>query len=84
MSATAIFKKLREALDEARVPYFVTGSFVNSAHGVPRSTNDIDIVIAPTREQLSALLKEFPEAEYYSRVVSATARIIGIGPMAST
>jgi hypothetical protein len=66
MSAAAIFKKLREALDEARVPYFVTGSFVSSAHGVPRSTNDIDIVIAPTREQLSALLTEFPEAEYYS------------------
>jgi hypothetical protein len=66
MSATAIFKKLREALEEARVPYFVTGSFVSSAHGVPRSTNDIDVVIAPTREQLSALLTKFPETEYYS------------------
>jgi len=66
MTAGEIFKKLREALDEADVLYFVTGSFVSSAHGVPRSTNDIDIIIAPTREQLTALLAAFPEAEYYS------------------
>lgn len=44
----------------------VTGSFASSAHGTPRATNDIDIVIAPTREQLLALLKQFPEADYYS------------------
>ncbi len=46
------------------VPYFVTGSFASSAHGVPRSTNDIDIVISPTREQLRALLDEFPESDF--------------------
>jgi hypothetical protein len=27
---------------------------------VPRSTNDIDVVIAPTTQQLSALLEQFP------------------------
>jgi hypothetical protein len=31
---------------------------------VPRSTNDIDIVIAPTREQLRALLNHFPSSDY--------------------
>ena len=66
MTAALIFEKLREALDAAQVPYFVTGSFVSSAHGVPRSTNDIDIVIAPTPAQLTALLAEFSAAEYYS------------------
>jgi hypothetical protein len=66
MTATEIFEKLREALAQAHVQYFVTGSFVSSAHGVPRSTNDIDIVIAPTSEQLAVLLAEFSEAEYYS------------------
>jgi hypothetical protein len=48
------------------VPYFVTGSFVSSTHGVPRSTNDIDILIAPTREQLGKLLDLLPDPEYYS------------------
>lgn len=66
MSATEIFTKLREALAAAGVPYFVTGSFVSSAHGVPRSTNDIDIVIAPTPKQLTTLLAAFPAADYYS------------------
>lgn len=44
----------------------VTGSFASSAHGAPRATNDIDIVIAPTQEQLLALLEQFPESGYYS------------------
>lgn len=64
MSVKVVFQKLRAALDAAGVPYFVTGSFASSAHGIPRSTNDIDIVIAPTREQLSALLAQFPESEF--------------------
>lgn len=59
-----MFEKLRAALDAAEIPYFVTGSFASSAHGVPRSTNDIDIVIAPSAPQLSRLLEHFPEAEF--------------------
>jgi hypothetical protein len=34
-------------------------------HGTPRATQDLDIVIAPTRTQLSELLKLFPDTEYY-------------------
>ena len=64
MSVKNVFEKLRAALDVAGIPYFVTGSFASSAHGVPRSTNDIDIVIAPTPAQLRRLLDEFPETEF--------------------
>lgn len=60
-----VLEALRAALESSGVPYMVTGSFASSAHGVPRSTNDIDIVIAPTHSQLLALLEEFPESEYY-------------------
>jgi hypothetical protein len=66
VSAKAVFQKLRSALESSGVPYFVTGSFASSVHGVPRSTNDIDIVIAPTPQQLSALLEQFPESEFAS------------------
>jgi len=59
-----VFEKLRAALEAAKVPYFVTGSFASSAHGVPRSTNDIDIVIAAEPQQLRALLAQFPESEF--------------------
>ena len=64
LSVALVFEKLRAALDAIGVPYFVTGSFASSAHGIPRSTNDIDIVIAPSPEQLQRLLQQFPAAEF--------------------
>ncbi len=65
MNANVIFEKLRDALEAANIPYFVSGSFASSAHGVPRSTNDIDIVIAPPGpEALRRLLDHFPAAEF--------------------
>jgi len=42
----------------------VTGSFVSSVHGVPRATQDIDVIIEPTREQLMTLLQRFGEPAY--------------------
>ena len=64
LSVSIVFEKLRSALEAVGIPYFVTGSFASSAHGVPRSTNDIDIVIAPSRAQIERLLEHFPAAEY--------------------
>jgi hypothetical protein len=66
MNVAAVFEKLRAALEAAQVPYFVTGSLVSSTHGVPRSTNDIDILIAPTPDQLSVLMDALSPPEYYS------------------
>jgi hypothetical protein len=64
VTITVLFTKLRDALNAVGIPYFVTGSFASSVHGVPRSTNDIDIVIAPTEEQLRQLLLQFPQANF--------------------
>lgn len=64
MSVKDVFEKLRAALDAVGIPYFVTGSFASSAHGVPRATNDIDIVISPTREQLNDLLTQFSPTDF--------------------
>jgi len=50
----------------------LTGSYASSIHGTPRATQDIDIVIAPTRAQLAELLKLFPDTAYY---VSADAAL---------
>ena len=35
----------------------LTGSLASSMYGVPRATNDIDLVIAPSRKQLTDLLQ---------------------------
>jgi len=49
-------KKLINALDEAKVPYMLSGSIASSFHGHPRATNDADIVIAPTEKQMNSLV----------------------------
>jgi hypothetical protein len=61
-----LLSRLSPALERAQVPYMLTGSVASSAHGTPRSTRDLDIVIAPTRAQLLALLQEFPSSQYYA------------------
>lgn len=66
MSVQQVLENLRSALDSIGVPYMVTGSLVSSVHGVPRATQDIDVVIEPTREQLSALMEYFGEPTYDS------------------
>jgi hypothetical protein len=43
----------------------LAGSFASSYHGDPRTTNDIDLVIAPTRESLEAFVRSLDPAAYY-------------------
>lgn len=53
------------ALEHADVPYMLTGSVAASRHGQPRSTQDIDFVLAATAESLGRLLRQFPDDDYY-------------------
>lgn len=48
--------ELVRTLERLEVPYMVTGSVASSFHGRPRQTNDADVVIDPTPEQLDALV----------------------------
>jgi hypothetical protein len=65
MNTGDVFARVLAALEAAGVPHMLTGSFASSFHGVPRGTQDIDIVIAPDREQLLALIAKFPASRYY-------------------
>lgn len=65
MSAQEFLVRIRAALDATAVPYMVTGSFASSIHGTPRTTQDVDIVIATKPEQLERLVQCFNETEYY-------------------
>ena len=55
------------ALELHKIPYMVTGSVASSIHGIPRSTNDLDVVIAPTRDQLFGLVQMFTRLRYHVR-----------------
>jgi len=60
-----VFGRVIGALERAGIPYMLTGSFASSYHGAPRATQDIDLVVAPTAEQLRALIRSLPSTEYY-------------------
>jgi hypothetical protein len=53
------------ALDRSRIPHMLTGSFASSYHGDPRTTNDIDLVIDPTREALEGFVRGLDPDHYY-------------------
>ncbi len=59
-------------LGAARVPYMVAGSFASTAHGTPRATQDLDIVIdPPDPSALDALLEGLPPTDYFVDVDAA-------------
>jgi hypothetical protein len=71
MSFPRVLKKITAALDHAGVTYMLTGSFASAYYGSPRSTQDIDFVIASTPAQLRAFVGSLPHGEYYADLDAA-------------
>lgn len=65
MNATESLRRFVDALEQAGVPYMLTGSYASSFHSLPRATRDLDFVIAPTREQIRSLVSALPKDQYY-------------------
>ncbi len=57
--------RLVAALDGAQIPHMVAGSFASVHHGVPRATQDIDVVIAPSGAALKAFVAGLSPQAYY-------------------
>ncbi len=71
MSADDVLARIVSTLERATIPYMLTGSLASSIYGTPRATMDVDIVFAPTEEQLRRLKELMPEAEYYFDLTDA-------------
>jgi len=71
MSAPEVLQRITAALDQAGIAYMLTGSFASAHYGAPRSTQDIDLVIAATVEQLTSLVQNLPSGEYYADLDAA-------------
>lgn len=65
MTFRQIFQRIVVALEDAKIPYMLTGSFASSYHGTPRATQDIDLVVAPTPERVRRFVSSLPRSEYY-------------------
>lgn len=72
MSVKELLAGLRERLDAAGIPFMVVGSFASTVYGPVRTTQDIDVVIAPTQQALEAFLASLSPDDYY--VSEAAAR----------
>lgn len=66
MSFPDVVQRITQAFDRANIAYMLTGSFASVYYGSPRSTQDIDFVIAATPAQLQTLIQSLPGVEYYA------------------
>jgi hypothetical protein len=71
MSLLAVWQRVTAALDHAGIAYMLTGSFASVYYGSPRSTQDIDLVIAANPAQLRAFIEGLPSGEYYADLDAA-------------
>jgi hypothetical protein len=58
--------RLTAKLAAAGIPHMVVGSFASSFHGVPRSSQDLDLVIDPDEVSLQRFLATLSAQEYYA------------------
>jgi len=65
MSQQELLSHVVRILDDLGIDYMVTGSVASSMQGEPRSTHDIDLVVALTESGADKLFDAFPESEYY-------------------
>jgi hypothetical protein len=71
MKLPEVLPKITSSLNAAEIPYMLTGSFASVIYGAPRSTQDIDLVIAPTSEQLQVFVGALPSDQYYADLEAA-------------
>ncbi len=65
--------RLTRLLGEAGIPYMTTGSTSSSIHGRPRATQDVDIVIDSTHDQLDSFISLLGQDYYVSRDAASEA-----------
>lgn len=54
-----------DTFERLGVPYVVGGSLASSLHGIPRSTQDVDLVAAVTAAHVPDLIASFRDVFYY-------------------
>lgn len=66
-------RRLVEMLDKKNIPYMISGSICSGFHGQPRATNDADLVIDPSQEQLISFVSSLGPDYYVSKDVAIQA-----------
>ena len=62
-----VLKEVARRLDDAGIPYMVTGSIAANFYTVPRMTGDIDIVVELSERDIGRFIPLFEKATIWSR-----------------
>jgi hypothetical protein len=73
MTQIRVLGEILDILAELNIPHMVVGSFASGFHGEFRATQDADLVIDPTVEQLDALMERVSGHFYVSPEAAAEA-----------
>ncbi|PYY15298.1 MAG: hypothetical protein DMG60_18030 [Acidobacteria bacterium] len=65
MTIADVFRRITALLDQAGIAYMLTGSFASAYYGAPRTTQDIDLVVSASADQLRSLAHLLPSDTYY-------------------
>lgn len=65
MTLTSFLRTVVEILDDADVPYMVTGSLAAAFYGVARATQDIDVVIEVEGDEIERVVQGLLDAGFY-------------------
>lgn len=61
-----LLERIVRLLDAAGVPFMIAGSVASAAHGLPRTTQDVDVVIdPPDQAALETFVRSLPDEVYY-------------------
>ena len=62
-----IIQKIIEVFEKLDIPYFIGGSLASSLHGIPRATQDVDIVADIREHHIFSLVDELQNQFYISK-----------------
>jgi len=64
-----LLQRVCRSLDEANIPYMISGSIALNIYSIPRMTRDIDIVVELTENQIDEFTKLFPNSYFDKEVI---------------
>lgn len=71
MNFPDVLQAITTALNQAGIAYMLTGSFASAYYGLPRSSQDLDLVVEATTSQLRAFIESLPADKYYADLDAA-------------
>jgi len=66
MMAADLFRRISSLLEQAGIPYMLTGSFASSVYGMHRASPNINFIIAAGEAGVRCLFDHLPQLDFYS------------------